>query len=84
MASEIEDFAEEASFPAVFVLVMAKIFAISMVIVVMPVLIRRYVPAIGQFGERALNDFLQFAPVEPYATAFRTVINFHALPLGHQ
>lgn len=32
---------------------------------------------------RTLNDFIEFAAVEPYAAALRAVVNFNPLPVGH-
>lgn len=32
----------------------------------------------------AFDDFIQFAPIEPDATAVWAVVNFHAVSIGHQ
>jgi len=65
----------------------AVVIAIGMAAVVivvgMAVVIFVYVTAFARIGFGiALNDFVQFASVEPNASALRTIINFDALPIA--
>jgi hypothetical protein len=41
-------------------------------------------PCVPVFPGGALDDFVQFAPVEPDAAAVWAVINFHTIAVGHQ
>jgi len=33
---------------------------------------------------RAFNQFIEFTPIKPNATALRAIVNFNALAFGHQ
>ena len=57
---------------------------LGMVFVVAVVVLLRWPGGHGsRLGSGLLNNFIEFAPVEPDPPALRTIINFNPLPLGH-
>lgn len=67
---------------AVFLIGVMLLIGVGFVILLVRIVLWRRI-GLGREILRTLNDFIEFAAVEPYAAALRAVVNFNTLPVGH-
>jgi hypothetical protein len=82
-AEPAEDVAQEATLLLGPRLVRAVAVLVALVIIVM-VFGVGVVPGSRRLADRAGDDLVQLAAVEPRASAFGAVVDLHTLALGHQ
>lgn len=67
---------------AVFLIGVMLLIGVGFVILLVRIVLWRRI-GLGREILRTLNDFIEFAPIKPYAAALRAVVNFNTLPVGH-